>query len=403
MSPPPSRGFPESELAQRTADTQALMRDCHLDALLLTTEPEVRYYSGFLSQFWESPTRPWFLVVPLAGKPVAVVPEIGYAGMQATWLDDVHTWPSPDPVDEGISLLTSTLDGLAKRFGRIGVPMGPESQLRMPLADFETLRGNLSGRAMVDARDLVRRVRAVKSEREIDKIRAACRIASNAFQALPGRIRAGMTEREICRTFKLDVIAGGADSAPYVMGASGPGGYDDIIMGPGDRVLSDGDVMIIDTGTTFDGYYCDFDRNYGFAGVPDQARRAYETVFRATEAGFQAARPGATTTDLWRAMWAVLESGGALGNGVGRMGHGLGMQLTEWPSNMPGDDTPLEAGMVMTLEPGMVYGPGRWMVHEENIVIRPEGAEWLSTRAWPELPVVDDCPERSTGGREERQ
>jgi len=403
MSSLPPRGFPESELEQRTADTQAMMHDRHLDALLLSTEPEVRYYSGFLSQFWESPTRPWFLVVPLEGKPIAVVPEIGSAGMRATWLDDVHTWPSPDPMDEGISLLTSTLDGLATRFGRIGVPMGPESQLRMPLADFETLRENLPGRAMVDARDLVRRVRAVKSEREVDKIRAACRIASNAFQSLPGRIRAGMTEREICRTFKLDVIVGGADSAPYVMGASGAGGYDDIIMGPGDRILSDGDVMIIDTGTTFDGYYCDFDRNYGFAGVSDHARRAYEIVFRATEAGFQAARPGATTTDLWRAMWTVLESGGALGNGVGRMGHGLGMQLTEWPSNMPGDDTPLEAGMVMTLEPGMVYGPGQCMVHEENIVIRPDGAEWLSMRAWPELPVIDAGLEQSTGDREKRQ
>lgn len=88
-------------------------------------------------------------------------------------------------------------------------------------------------------------------------------------------------------------------------------------------------------------------------------------------------------------MWRVLEAGGAMDNGVGRMGHGLGMQLTEWPSNMPGDDTVLEPGMVMTLEPGMLFAPGRAMVHEENIVIRPDGAEWLTPRAWPEMPQVD--------------
>ena len=87
-------------------------------------------------------------------------------------------------------------------------------------------------------------------------------------------------------------------------------------------------------------------------------------------------------------MWAPLEAAGALGNDVGRLGHGLGMQLTEWPSNMPGDDTPLEPGMVLTLEPGMTFAPGKLMVHEENIVIREGGAEWLTRRAPPEMPVI---------------
>ncbi len=392
MSVLPRRGFPETEFEQRTADTQRGMHSAGLDAILLSTEPDVRYYSGFLSQFWTSPTRPWFLIVPLQGKPIAVVPEIGAIGMAGTWLDDVRTWSSPDPVDDGVSLLISTLNGLPARHGRLGVPMGPESHLRMPLADFVKVRDNLERRVIVDARDLLRRVRAIKSENEIEKVRAACGIASTAFEALPGKIRAGMTERDICRSFKIDLIAGGADSAPYVMGASGPGSYNDIIMGPRDRILSNGDVLIIDTGATFDGYFCDFDRNYGFGSISDRTRRAYETVYLATNAGFQAARPGVTTTDLWRAMWRVLESGGALGNDVGRMGHGLGMELTEWPSNMPGDDTPLEAGMVMTLEPGMVFEPGQWMVHEENIVIREDGAEWLSRRAWPEMPLVGDTP-----------
>lgn len=384
----PERGFSELEFENRTAKTQRAMHREHLDAVLVMTEPEVRYYTGFLSQFWESPTRPWFVVVPLEGKPIAVVPEIGAVGMAATWLDDVRTWPSPDPADDGVSLLTSTIMSLPARSGRIGVPMGGETQLRMPLSDFLALQNYLDGKRIVDATGMMRRIRAVKSEAEIEKIRAACGIASTAFEDLRAKLRPGETEREICRTFKIDVLAGGADSVPYVMGMSGRGGYDNIIMGPGDRVLADGDIMIIDTGATFDGYYCDFDRNYGFGRLPGRTKRAYDTVYRATDAGFEAARPGATTTDVWRAMWEVLEAGGAMGNGAGRLGHGLGMQLTEWPSNMPGDETPLEDGMVMTLEPGMAFAPGQWMVHEENIVIRADGSEWLSTRAWPELPII---------------
>jgi len=106
------------------------------------------------------------------------------------------------------------------------------------------------------------------------------------------------------------------------------------------------------------------------------------------QAGIDAARPGATTTDLWRAMAAVLEEAGSLGNNVGRMGHGLGMQLTEWPSNRPGDDTPLVPGMVMTIEPGMEFAPGRMMVHEENIAVTENGCELLTIRAEREMPVV---------------
>jgi Xaa-Pro aminopeptidase len=64
------------------------------------------------------------------------------------------------------------------------------------------------------------------------------------------------------------------------------------------------------------------------------------------------------------------------------------MQLTEWPSHTPWDQTVLEPGMVLTLEPGMSFAPGKVMVHEENIVVRAEGAELLTRRAAPELPVI---------------
>ena len=157
-----------------------------------------------------------------------------------------------------------------------------------------------------------------------------------------------------------------------------------VIMGPRERVIGEGEILIIDTGTTFNGYFCDFDRNFAFGPPSDAARRAFDTVYQATDAGIAAARPGATSTDLWRAMTTVLEAGGALANNVGRLGHGLGMQLTEWPSNKPGDDTELVPGMVMTIEPGMEFAPDRMMVHEENVVITEDGCELLSKRAAPE-------------------
>ena len=84
----------------------------------------------------------------------------------------------------------------------------------------------------------------------------------------------------------------------------------------------------------------------------------------------------------------IMVAGGSLGNDVGRLGHGLGMQLTEQPSNTPSDGTVLQPGMVLTLEPGMTFAPARQMVHEENLVVTEDGAEWLTRRGPRDLPVI---------------
>jgi len=384
----PPRGFQQSEFEHRTTRAQAMMAGLKIDAMLLTTEPDVRYFSGFFTQFWLSPTRPWFLLVPAEGKPIAVIPTIGVVGMLNTWIDDVRNWTSPQPGDDGITLLTSSIQALPKRFGRIGVSLGPESHLRMPAQDFDSLRRNLGAMEIIDCSRLLVDLCSIKSEAEVEKIKFVCELTSNSFNALPRFAKIGDSEREIVQKMRIDLLKRGADNTPYIVSASGPDGYDNIIMGPTDRKLQNGDLLIIDTGTTFDGYYCDFDRNFAFGEASDGARQAYETVFKATDAGFEATKPGATTSDIWRAMWSILETSGAEGNDIGRMGHGLGMQLTEWPSITATDDTPLKPGMIMTLEPGMTYEKTKQMVHEENIMITESGAIMLSKRAAAELPVI---------------
>ena len=381
----PTRGFPEAEFAARLDRAQRQMATAGLDALLLTTEADVRYFSGFLTQFWQSPTRPWFLVVPGVGKPIAVIPEIGAACMARTWIDDIRTWPSPRPRDDGVSLLAAAL---RERGRRIGLPMGPETHLRMPLADFEALRRQLPGSAFCDATPIVRSLRMLKSSAEIGKIAHACGCVSDAFDAAPRLFAKGMAIDAAFRAFKIECLARGVDDVSYLVGGAGPGGYDDIISPPSARRLQAGDVLVLDTGCVFDGYFCDFDRNFAFERADDEARRAYDALYRATAAALDIARPGRTCADLFAVMQAILDAAGALGNDVGRMGHGLGMQLTEGPSLTPFDETVLEPGMVLTLEPGMRFASGRVMVHEENIVIRDGAPELLSRRAPPELPVI---------------
>ncbi len=141
--PAPGRGFAAAEFETRTAIAQEMMDRFALSAMLLSTEAEVRYYSGFHTPFWQSPTRPWFLLVPLEGKPIAIIPGIGAACMAATWIEDVRTWPAPQPDDDGVTLLAEALSEIAGTDGKIGIPMGHETHVRMPAADFDRLRAQV--------------------------------------------------------------------------------------------------------------------------------------------------------------------------------------------------------------------------------------------------------------------
>src|SRR5476651_2068284 len=95
--------FEKTEIDARIGRVQQSMRRRELDALVITAPPNFRYFSGFDSQFWESPTRPWFIVVPADGEPIAVIPDIAAPELARTWIRNIHTWPAPRPSDDGRS------------------------------------------------------------------------------------------------------------------------------------------------------------------------------------------------------------------------------------------------------------------------------------------------------------
>ena len=374
------QGFETTEFKARLTGAQSRMNAADLDAILLTTEPDIRYFTGYLTRFWESPCRPWFLVLPRSGDPIAVIPSIGAALMARTWITDIRTWRAPDLEDDGISLLAETLRDLGPR---IGTPSGLQSHLRMPLGDFARLNAALPQPIGADA-DILRSLRLVKSEAEIEKIKTACQIATRAFERVPEIARIGQPLAPVFRDFQRLCLDEGADWVPYLAGAAAPGGYGDVISPADDRPLEAGDVLMLDTGLVHDGYFCDFDRNFSVGSPSPDVAAGHSRLIEATYAAFEAARPGATAAELFHVMDKIV-TGGAGGSEAGRYGHGLGMNLTEWPSLIPTDHTPLVEGMVLTLEPGIELAPGRALVHEENIVIRENGAEWLSQPYGAEL------------------
>ena len=381
------RGFSTSEFEQRLMRAQKIMKSNKLDGILITTPQNIRYFTGYDSQFWESPTRPWFVVVPASGKPIGIVPEIGESEFKKTWLDEIKTWQSPRPEDEGISLVKSTLDDLQNTFGQIGAEFGKEMAIRMPVRDLFTLKEIIKTN-IVDGSDAIWDMRMIKTNAEIDRIKYICSVASDAYNNLPSKLAIGDTERTAVNKLKIDMLNRGADDVPFMPGISGPGGVSQIVCGPSDRMLENGDILFIDTGSTFDGYFCDFDRNFAFGSPTSEVERVNEVLWQATEAGIKAAVPGATTLDIFNTMNKIIEEGGALGNNVGRLGHGLGLQLTEPPSHRLEEETVIKENMVLTIEPGMEYEKDKMLVHEENIVIHKDGAELITKRAPREIPII---------------
>ena len=367
------QGFEIAEFKARLTRAQSRMNAAGLDAILLTTEPDIRYFTGYLTRFWESPCRPWFLVLPRSGDPIAVIPSIGAALMARSWITDIRCWRAPDLEDDGISLLAETLHALGPS---IGTPSGLQSHLRMPLTDFARLNAALPQPIGADF-DILRSLRLVKSEAEIEKIKTACQIATRAFARVPEIASMGQPLAQVFRDFQRLCLDEGADWVPYLAGAAAPGGYGDVISPADDRPLAAGDILMLDTGLVHDGYFCDFDRNFSVGRPSADVAEGHSRLIEATYAAFEAARPGSTAAELFHVMDKIV-TGGAGGSEAGRYGHGLGMNLTEWPSLIPTDHTPLVSGMVLTLEPGIELAPGRALVHEENIVIRENGAERLS-------------------------
>lgn len=372
--------FPRAEYEARLEAANRAMHINNLDAILLASEAEVRYFTGFRTQFWQSPTRPWFVILRRDQTPLAIIPEIGAELMARSDIAEIEAWPAPRPHDDGLSLLKDRL----ANYQRLGVLMGHETTFRIPLNDLFELRAALPSE-WIDATDIIRDLRMVKSKREIDYIRQICGIASQGFARVPEIANAGQSLSSVFREFKRMLLELGADDVPYLVGGVDHPSYDDVISPPDDRPLSDGQILMLDTGATLNGYFCDFDRNYAVGTPTASAQLAYAKLYDATDAAMELARPGVRACDLFAAMAKSMDT---QNSDVGRFGHGLGIQLTEWPSLAAWDETIIRENMVLTLEPSIDVDGGGIMVTEENILITDASPILLSTRAPKELPVL---------------
>ena len=274
--------FPKEEYANRIFKIQENLEKENIQAIIITSPSNFRYFSGLDSNFWESPTRPWFLVISQKNSIKAIVPSIGMKAIEKTLIKDIEVWQSPNPNDEGVTALKKIIKSFPKN-SNIGFELANETHLRMNIQDFINIREELSDYNFVDASKVIWNLRKIKSKNEIENITKICSIANKVFDNFPEKIYANISEREATSIFKNELIKNGADYIMYMACASGQGGYDQIISNPTEKKLESGDILIIDTGSTLNGYFCDFDRNFGFGKINKSSIDAYRRLWEATE------------------------------------------------------------------------------------------------------------------------
>jgi Xaa-Pro dipeptidase len=230
----------------------------------------------------------------------------------------------------------------------------------------EWLRVALPGHNMVHAGPVIEEARLTKDKAELAAMRKACRMTLEVMASVPRIARTGMTELELARKIGGGIVQFGENAAV-------PHG------GPSDRKLRKGDVILVDTGHTADGYWSDLTRTFFFGRKTRDFKEVYEVVERAQKAGIKAVKPGATCQSVDRAARKVIEDAGYGDYFIHRTGHGLGLDIHERPYLVKGNRTRLRPGMTVTIEPG-IYLPGRFGVRiEDDVVVTKTGRRVLSS------------------------
>lgn len=203
---------------------------------------------------------------------------------------------------------------------------------------------------------LIRELRRVKDVAEIERVEAAAVIADRALAEVEPDLL-GMTELDVRAELEYRMVRHGADDRSYpTIVASGPEHGARPHHGATRRTIAEGDTVIIDVGALVDGYHSDMTRSWVMGTATLEQRETFELVAEAQRAGLAAVRPGASSRDVDTACRQVFQTAGRLDDYLHGTGHGVGLDIHEQPFHNQATDVALEAGMVVTVEPGLYRG-----------------------------------------------
>lgn len=372
-----ARPITNAERLGRIEKARRLMGESKLDAVLLTGGTSLTYFTGL--RFGTS-ERLMALVLPVKGEPFVVCPrfevdrlneQLHQSPLQRV---DIRAWQE---VESPYQLVGTTLRERGIATGRLGI----EETVRFVFAN--GIAAASPSLTLVSATPVTAGCRMIKDAHEVELLRLASRATLACYGALFKALQPGMTEA----TARSLVAAGyarlgfrGSVSVQTDTYTALPHGSDQ------PQTLRPNSIVMVDDGCVAEGYQSDLTRTFVIGTATDKMKRVFDIVAAAQRAALAAARPGVSLASVDAAARQVIVDAG-FGPGftffTHRLGHGLGMDMHEWPylveHNMYGWESPtLQPGMVFSNEPG-VYIPGEFGVRlEDDMVITENGAELLT-------------------------
>jgi len=236
----------------------------------------------------------------------------------------------------------------------------------------ETLEKNRVAVELVPVNGLVESLRAVKEPGEIELIEKAVAISDAAFESVEATLKAGMTEKQVAWELEKSLRENGSQGLPFeIIVASGPQAALPHAR-PTDRVIDDGEPVLIDMGAKYEGYASDLSRTIYIGAPDDKYREIYRAVLDAQAAAMSIISAGMTGHQADSIAREIIETEG-YGDAFGHsLGHGVGLAAHELPRLGPGSDETLTEGMVFTVEPG-IYLSGWGGVRIEDTVVMEQG------------------------------
>jgi Xaa-Pro aminopeptidase len=330
----------------------------HLDALVVSFLPNVRYLTGYTG----------------SNGLVVILPD-----RAAFFTDPRYRIQAAQEVDCSVRVVSGAmLPGVAHYLRRLKSKRVGFEKSRMTVEAHQTLKDALPlGSSLEAVVGWIERQRAVKSSREISAIRRSVELNSRAFEQAAKHIRTGMREGDLAAeldyrmrrqgaegpAFETIVAAGARTALPHARPTSAR-----LVQG----------LLLVDMGAMLDGYASDMTRML-FLGRPGaRVRRTYKAVLEAQLAAIDAVRPGVPAKTVDRAARRVLARHGLANAFVHSTGHGLGLEIHEPPRIGKKEKTPLECGMAITIEPGVyVEGFGGIRI-EDTVSVTKNGCEVLT-------------------------
>lgn len=346
-----------------------LMKTSNINAIALNPSPTTGYFSGLSPHLSERPT---VLILSPNVEPAVILPEFEAGNLQlsplklkafmygenpATWADAFHQ-----------ACQYIKLDGAT-----VGV-----EPTHMRVLELNFLQAAAPTAHFISAETEISKLRMVKDEEEVDCMREAAQIAQKAFNATLSMVKAGVSELEVAAELTVQLLRHGSEPETFsAIVASGPNGADPHA-GPSDRRFVPGDLVVVDWGASYKGYKSDITRTLAIGVALPEHEKVATIVAKANTSARAAAKSGALASQVDQAARSLITQAGYGEQFIHRTGHGLGLEVHEYPYLYKENNLALEAGMAVTIEPG-IYFAGRFGVRiEDDVIVRDNGGETLT-------------------------